>query len=180
MQFAAAASVAIITTSLPNGVLGEPYSAVVKPSGGCTPYSWKIVSGSLPAGVIDLMSRNGTYMSLTGVPTIAKSYSFTVAVTDCGGLISKKSYTIVIQLTADHVVGLKWRASTSTGIAGYNVYRGSDGVHFRKINRGGLVAATLYDDFTVADSSTYYYAATAVNIYGKESVKTAAVKAVIP
>ena len=41
-------------------------------------------------------------------------------------------------------------------------------------------SSTLYSDSTVANGSTYYYAATAVDISGKESSKTAAVKAVIP
>src|SRR6516164_4573941 len=32
------------TKSIPNGVLGESYFAVLMASGGCTPYSWRIVS----------------------------------------------------------------------------------------------------------------------------------------
>jgi hypothetical protein len=38
----------------------------------------------------------------------------------------------------------------------------------------------LYSDSTVANSTTYYYATTAVDIYGHESSKSTAVKAVIP
>lgn len=74
---------------------------------------------------------------------------------------------------------LSWDASTSKDIAGYNVYRGPDGTKWEKINPS-LVAATLYDDSTVANGNTYYYAVAAVDTSGQESSKTPAVKVVIP
>lgn len=174
------ASVIIKTTSIPNGVLDKSYFAVLDVTGGCTPYSWKIVSGSLPAGVSKKTGNNTAYLDFSGIPTTVASYSFTVAVTDCTGKVSKKGYRVVIQRTANHVVDLKWTASKSSGVMGYNVYRGPDGVNWRKVNSGGLVAWTHYADSTVANDSTYFYAATAVNIEGKESKKTAATKAPIP
>jgi fibronectin type 3 domain-containing protein len=89
------------------------------------------------------------------------------------------AYKVVIQETANHVVDLNWNSSTSRDIAGYNVYRSPDRTSWKKIN-ASLIASTLYSDSTVANGSTYYYAATAVDIYGHESVKTATVKVVIP
>ena len=174
------ASVTIETTSIPNGMRGESYFAVLMARGGCTPYSWKIVSGSLPAGVSKATSNNTTSLELTGIPTTAASYSFIVSVTGCGKHVSKNAYTVVIQRTPIHVVDLKWTASKSSGVMGYNVYRGPDGVNWLKVNSGGLVAWTHYADSTVANDSTYFYAATAVNIEGKESKKTAAIKAPVP
>jgi len=174
------ASVTIDTRSIPNGVRGKSYFAVLRASDGCTPYSWKIVSGSLPAGVRKTTINNTTSLQLTGVPTTAASYSFTVSVTACGGHVSEKAYTVVIQPTPIHVVDLKWKASKSPHVIGYNVYRGPDGVNWRKVNSGGLVAWTYYTDSTVANDSTYFYAATAVDNKRKESKKTAAVKARIP
>jgi fibronectin type 3 domain-containing protein len=92
----------------------------------------------------------------------------------------KARITIVsIQATANHIVDLSWKASTSGDIAGYNVYRSPDGATWKKIN-ASLIASTLYADSTVANGSTYYYAAAAVDIYGHQSSKTAAVKVVIP
>jgi fibronectin type 3 domain-containing protein len=76
-------------------------------------------------------------------------------------------------------VELSWKASTSTDVGGYNVYRSLDGSKWTKIN-ASTIASTLYSDSTVANSTTYYYAATAVDIYGKESSKTASVRAIIP
>ena len=86
---------------------------------------------------------------------------------------------MVIQATANHIVDLSWKASTSGDVAGYNVYRSSDAATWKKINVS-TIASTLYSDSTVANGSTYYYAATAIDIYGHESSKTAAVKVVIP
>jgi hypothetical protein len=174
-----ASSVAITTTSLPNGTVKTAYSAAVKASGGCTPYKWAIASGALPAGVTMKVSSTTTSLNLSGTPTTAATNSFAVKVTGCGGVVSQVSYKVVIQATANHVVDLSWKASTSGNVAGYNVYRGPDGVKWTKIN-AGIIASTLYSDSTVANSTTYYYAATAVDISGHESNKTAAVKAVVP
>lgn len=172
-------NVAITTTSLPNGTVGTAYSAVVKASGGCTPYKWTIASGALPAAVTAKASSSTTMLNLTGTPTTAATYSFTVKVTGCGGGTSQKAYKIVIQASANHVVDLSWKASTSSDVTGYNLYRSPDRATWKKVN-ASLIASTLYADSTVANSSTYYYAATAVDIYGHESTKTASIKVVIP
>ena len=176
----ATANVSLTTTALPNGVLDKSYTAALQASGGCTPYKWKLVSGSLPAGITKTVSSTTTTLRLSGVPTAAASYSFTIAVTGCAGKVSSRSYKIVIQQSVAHVVDLKWNASTSAHISGYNVYRSSDALNWHKINTGGQVASTLYDDTTVANGSTYFYATTAVNISGVESSRTPAVKVVIP
>jgi Putative Ig domain len=174
-----ASGIEITTASLPNGTVETAYSEVIKVSGGCSPYKWAIASGKLPAGVTAKVSSATTALTLAGKPTKAATYSFAVKATGCGGGDSEKSYKVVIQATADHVVDLRWKASTSSDIAGYNVYRGPNGTTWTKIN-ASLIGSTLYSDSTVANNTTYYYATTAVNIEGRESRKTAAVKAVIP
>lgn len=50
---------------------------------------------------------------------------------------------------------------------------------WRKINPS-LIGSSLYSDSAVANKTTYYYSATAVDVNGRESVKTPAVKAVVP
>jgi hypothetical protein len=169
----------ITTATIPNGTVGTAYSAVVKASGGCTPYKWAISSGALPAGITAKTSSTTTSLNLGGTPTTAGTDSFTVRVTGCGGGASQVAYKAVIQKTANHVVDLSWKASTSSGIAGYNVYRSPDGAAWKKINVS-LIASTLYSDSTVSNGSTYYYAATAVDIRSHESSKTAAVKVIVP
>ena len=175
----AASSVAITTRSVPNGTVKTAYSAVIKASGGCTPYKWAIASGALPAGITAKVSSTTTSLNLAGTPTKAATYSFAVKLTGCGGSVSRVSYKVVIQASANHVVDLSWKASTSGDVVGYNVYRGPDGATWKRIN-ASLIASTHYGDSTVANRTTYYYATTAVDIYRHESGKSKAAKAVIP
>ncbi|HET7442606.1 MAG TPA: putative Ig domain-containing protein [Terriglobales bacterium] len=170
---------AIQTKTVPNGIVKNPYLGVITAAGACAPYKWQVTSGSLPAGVILKASSDTKSITLSGAPTKAASYSFTISVTACGGAVVKTASKVVIQTSADHVVDLNWKASTSKNIAGYNIYRGPDGKSWKKVNVS-LAASTNYNDLTVADRSTYYYAATAVDISGKESPKSNIAKAAIP
>jgi Putative Ig domain len=169
----------ITTASLPNGTVSTAYSAAVDATGGGTPYKWAITSGKLPAGVTQKVSSNTTALDLAGTPTTAGSYAFTVSVTGSGGHVDTASFKVTIQSSAKNVVDLSWKGSTSTDVAGYNVYRSPNGSTWSKLN-ASLIASTLYSDSTVAANTTYYYAATTVDIHGRESVKTPSVKAVIP
>jgi hypothetical protein len=81
-------NVGINTTTLPNGTVGSAYSAVVKASGGCTPFKWSIASGALPPGVSAKASSTTTSLNLSGTPTTAATYSLAVKVTGCGGSVS--------------------------------------------------------------------------------------------
>jgi len=177
--YAIGSHVGITTTSLPNGTVNTAYSAVINASGGCTPYKWAIASGAVPAGVTATVSGTTRSLNLTGTPTTAATDSLAVKVTGCGGHVSQVSYNIGIQTTANHVVALNWKAPAASDVAGYNVYRGPDGATWERINTS-LVASTLYSDSTVANSTTYYYATTAVDVYGHESNKSASIEATIP
>src|SRR5215831_2153708 len=155
-------AISIPTTALPNGILKDSYLGVVTVRGGCTPYKWQKTAGSLPAGVTMKVSPDTKSVTLTGTPTKAASYTFTVAATGCGGGIARHSYKVVVQSKPNHVVDVSWHPSSSTDVAGYNIYRGPDGKSWKKINVR-LAASTVYSDSTAANSSTYYYAATAVD-----------------
>ncbi len=172
------ASISIVTKTVPNGTVNTPYSAVITTSNACASASWTISSGTLPAGITKKASNKPVSLTLTGTPTNAATSSFSVTVTSCGHS-STVAYKVTIQSSANHVVDLSWNASTSSDVTGYNVYRSPDGASWKKLN-AGLVASTLYTDSTVANHSTYYYAATSVNVSGKESSKTQSIKAVVP
>ncbi len=97
----------------------------------------------------------------------------------CGAGAGIKNSTPSGTTTADHVVDLSWNSSTSNDLAGYNVYRSPDGNNWNKINIS-LVGSTIYDDSTVINGDTYFYAVTAVDLEGIESSKSAVAKASIP
>jgi hypothetical protein len=67
----------ITTTTLSSGTVGLAYSSTLSGQNGTTPYKWSISGGKLPAGLG--LSLTGT---ITGVPTAAGTFSFTVELTD--------------------------------------------------------------------------------------------------
>lgn len=67
----------VSTTSLPGGTQSIAYSQTLAATGGTGPYSWSLISGTLPAG---LTLTNGGLIS--GTPTAIGTNSFTVQVTD--------------------------------------------------------------------------------------------------
>ncbi|MHC4714722.1 MAG: putative Ig domain-containing protein [Planctomycetota bacterium] len=73
-----AANLVITTTSLPNGAIGSPYSQTLQATGGVTPYTWAVITGSLPAG----LSLNSSTGEISGTPTTQETANFTVEVTD--------------------------------------------------------------------------------------------------
>ena len=82
----------IQTTTLPDGVVGTPYSQSEAASGGITPYTWSCSAGALPDGLS--LSSAGI---ITGTPTTAVSnVGFTVTVTDNAGNTATKAQLITI------------------------------------------------------------------------------------
>jgi hypothetical protein len=78
-----------------------------------------------------------------------------------------------------HNVALSWNPSTST-VAGYNVYRGTQsGGPYSKLN-SALLSGTNYTDSSVQSGATYYYVSTAVNSSNAESAYSNQATAAIP
>ncbi len=70
-------SLAITTTSLPEGTVNQPYSPSVSGSGGALPYTWS-VSPALPAN----LSLNTATGAVTGTPTTAATTTHTFTLRD--------------------------------------------------------------------------------------------------
>jgi Putative Ig domain len=84
----------VVTTEiLSNGTVGEFYCCGnLFASGGVQLYTWSVVSGALPPG-LELPRRENT---ISGTPTTAGTFTFTVQVTDERGTTAEKAFTITI------------------------------------------------------------------------------------
>ena len=93
----AAATLTINTTALPNGQVGATYSASLTATGGTTPYTWSLTSGTLPAG----LSLNTTTGAITGTPTAtANATSLTFKLTDSSSPAQTNSVTLSLTVNA--------------------------------------------------------------------------------
>ena len=88
-------SLNVATTSLPDATQNIAYSATLVASGGTTPYSWSVISGTLPAG-LTLASATGV---ISGTPTGSGTSSFTVQVSDANSMTATKPLTLTVTAT---------------------------------------------------------------------------------
>lgn len=87
------ASLTITSSSpLPGGAPGASYSAALAALGGSPPYTWSITGGSLPPG-LSLNSATGT---ISGTPSAAGNYRFTVQVTDSSSTRTAREFTLAV------------------------------------------------------------------------------------
>ena len=89
---------AVTTTSLPSGTQNAAYSATASAAGGTPPYTWSVVSGSLPAG-LSLASSSG---AISGTPTGSGTSTFTVQVADANA--QKATATLALTVSATNTV----------------------------------------------------------------------------
>lgn len=135
----------IATSSLPQGMVGMAYSQVLTATGGDGTYVWAIADGTLPAGV----TFDPATAKLSGTPTTANSYSFTVQITDGNGVAATKELTIqvnpMLEVSTTGVphgaVGAAYTASLEA--------KGGNGVY-----TWSMAAGTLPSGLTLAANGT--------------------------
>jgi Putative Ig domain len=90
----AAARPLVITSpsTLPAGTIGQSYAVGVFADGGTTPYRWTRTSGALPPGLA-LQASPGR---ITGTPTTAGTFTFTLRVADAGGQSATGTFSITV------------------------------------------------------------------------------------
>jgi hypothetical protein len=177
--------------NLASGTVGVSYAASILAVNGCEPFSWELLSGSLPSGLDGTPSsftvtRKGDghdwgseSLDIQGKPTEAGKYSFSLKVIGCEDGTSERGYSITIgpSLTPPSVK-LNWDADPANDdVTSYQVLRSTvSGGPYAQI---GSSTSTSFTDTTVADGETYYYVVRAVNSQGT-SGNSNQTEAVIP
>jgi hypothetical protein len=196
----------VVNASLPGGTCVVNSGAVIPTGLSCAPSSVSApgnsscsgtLSGAAPSGGLTLtLSSNSASVTVPSSVTVAAgtaTFGFTATVgsitTNQTAVLTASangaSPTVSLSLTApsagSHSVALAWVASTSTTVAGYNVYRGtaSGGPYATRLN-SSLVAGLSYTDTTVLAGQTYYYVVTSVDTSGNESGFSTQAVATIP
>ena len=105
-------SLSIDTASLGNGVLAQMYSETLIASGGDPPYTWQVITGTLPDG----LTLNASSGEISGIPTTVESQMFTVEVEDGSGNTDDAVLTIdVVSAVVEIVIDNQDAESESTG-----------------------------------------------------------------
>ena len=82
--------VSITTATLPNGTVGTAYSQTLTATS-ITPVSWLLDSGDLPGG----LTLNATTGAITGTPTSANTFNFTVRATNAVSFDTKQLSIVI-------------------------------------------------------------------------------------
>lgn len=109
------------------------------------------------------------------------SYSASAPLTSAGPwimqMLAVRPATGSTQPPPNHSVSLSWTASTTSGVSGYNVYRGASSTSMAQI--ASDITGISYTDTSVTAGATYYYAITAV-ASGQQSADSNIATATIP
>jgi uncharacterized repeat protein (TIGR03803 family) len=97
--------VTIAGATLPSGTTGSFYAQSLAASGGSSPLTFS-ASGSLPPGMT--LSSSG---ELSGTPSAAGTFSFTVTAIDTTGASASQAYTLAISLALSPATLTSWTAN---------------------------------------------------------------------
>jgi hypothetical protein len=98
---ATAAAVTLIVLGKPEmnpvqlfpGNVNVPYAAPITVAGGLADFTWTQPSGTLPPGII-LSGSTSSITALSGTPTTAGSYTFTVQATDANSIVTSQTISM--------------------------------------------------------------------------------------
>lgn len=136
-----ASPLALSTTTVPGGTVGSAYSTALAATGGNGAYHWSVTAGALPPG-LSLGALTGV---ISGTPTTASTYGFTVTVTDSGSPVQSVSRAFTLVVAAAPTQRTIWSSATVPAI----VDGGPDGsaelgVKFRSDAAGFITGLRFY------------------------------------
>lgn len=88
------AAITISPTSISGLTVGVYFEQAITPAGGSLPYIVYLSSGTLPTGVS--LTYDNYQASLTGTPSSAASYTFSLGARDATGATGTQSYTVTV------------------------------------------------------------------------------------
>ena len=93
----ASATLTITTTSLPSGQINVAYSSTLASTGGTSPFTWSVTSGTLPTG----LTLNASTGAITGTPTVSvTSTPLTFQVKDSSSPQQTKTVSLTLTIAS--------------------------------------------------------------------------------
>jgi hypothetical protein len=153
--------VSITTTSLPGATAGASYSNTLTATGGKTPYTWTLSSGSLPTGIT--LQSSG---SISGTTSQTGSFNITIQVTDSSS--PKQTSSKALTLTVAAAVAVSITPTTAIVVSGASEQFTALVTNTSNVNvtwgdsSGTISSAGLYQAPTVTSTTTTTVTATSV------------------
>jgi len=142
---------------VPDGDITQPYPSRTLVVGGNTPYTTQVSVGALPPGLV-IDSATGV---LSGAPSVAGHFSFTIRATDANTVQATKAYTMMVGPGSPGAVAglqlgknangidldLTWYAACGAHATDYAVYVGTIGIWYdhapARCSTAGATSATV-------------------------------------
>jgi hypothetical protein len=102
----------------PNGTQFQPYTSTLTGNNGTTPYTWTLIAGSLPPGLILVPSPSPSLTAtISGTPIQVGTFSFTVMLTDSSTPMKSRNKSYNIKISAGNCAFV----GTTTGGISFNL-----------------------------------------------------------
>ena len=132
-------SISASPSALPAAAVGVVYSQTISESGGYPPYTFSVMTGSLPGG-LTLDPSSGI---ISGVPVAVGSVGLTVQATDAAGNSNNTSYTLNVTDVVSSNVSISQLVPTFSGET-FGDFAGQITLNLKMTNIGPAITSGLY------------------------------------